>query len=126
MICKLCSHSNAFSGNHKVCGLALQGGETVYIKNGYVEDALCPLHELEKKCPECNGTGWYGDNGPGGPGSMYNREYIPCECKKSAAVWTDSDCPRCGYPFLAKDRHGLYCCFNDCGYVANQSLGGDS
>lgn len=27
-------------------------------------------------CELCNGTGWYGDNGPGIRG---NREYVPCE-----------------------------------------------
>ncbi len=29
-----------------------------------------------KNCELCNGTGWYGDNGPGIRG---NREYVPCE-----------------------------------------------
>ena len=29
------------------------------------------------KCELCNGTGWYGDNGPGIKG---NREYVQCEC----------------------------------------------
>jgi hypothetical protein len=30
-----------------------------------------------KKCEFCNGSGWYGDNGPGIRG---NREYVPCGC----------------------------------------------
>lgn len=29
-----------------------------------------------KDCELCNGSGWYGDNGPGIRG---NREYVPCE-----------------------------------------------
>ena len=29
-------------------------------------------------CEMCNGTGWYGDNGPGIKG---NREYHECECR---------------------------------------------
>ena len=28
------------------------------------------------RCDACNGTGWYGDNGPGIAG---NREYMPCD-----------------------------------------------
>lgn len=31
----------------------------------------------KKDCPECRGTGWYGDNGPGIAG---NREYVRCDC----------------------------------------------
>jgi hypothetical protein len=30
-----------------------------------------------EKCPECEDTGFYGDNGPGTEG---NNEYVPCEC----------------------------------------------
>ena len=31
---------------------------------------------VNKDCELCNGSGWYGDNGPGIRG---NREYVPCE-----------------------------------------------
>ena len=31
---------------------------------------------MNKNCELCNGSGWYGDNGPGRRG---NREYVPCE-----------------------------------------------
>ena len=36
--------------------------------------------KMDKKevCEDCQGTGWYGDQGPGIKG---NREYVPCECK---------------------------------------------
>ena len=30
-------------------------------------------------CPECKGTGWYGDNRPGRKG---NREFQKCECRE--------------------------------------------
>lgn len=31
----------------------------------------------DPNCPDCHGTGWYGDNGPGIKG---NSEWCPCEC----------------------------------------------
>jgi predicted Zn-ribbon and HTH transcriptional regulator len=45
------------------------------------------------KCEDCNGTGWYGDNGPGIAG---NNEYRKCEC----GGWLESrptinKCPSC-------------------------------
>lgn len=39
----MCKWSEAFSGNNRVCGLALQGGETVYIRDFLVDIKLCPL-----------------------------------------------------------------------------------
>lgn len=33
----------------------------------------------DKKCLNCKGTGWYGDNGPGRRG---NSELAPCECTR--------------------------------------------
>ena len=26
------------------------------------------------------------------------------------ADWTGTDCPKCGAPFVAKDKYGTYCC----------------
>jgi len=26
------------------------------------------------------------------------------------AEWVGKDCPECGAPFVARDKHGLYCC----------------
>lgn len=71
-----------------------------------------------ENCELCNGTGWYGDNGPGIIG---NREYVPCEnCNPKAdgdyAVlgdgWRDAnrDCPDDDSPVLvcSKLRDGLF------------------
>lgn len=39
---------------------------------------------IRKDCPECEGTGFYGDNGPGIKG---NREYVECDsCADAARV----------------------------------------
>jgi hypothetical protein len=35
-------------------------------------------------CPECKGTGWYGDNGPGIIG---NSEFVRCECGTGEKCW---------------------------------------
>ena len=32
---------------------------------------------MSEKCEQCNGTGWYGDNGPG---IRINGEYVACDC----------------------------------------------
>jgi len=36
------------------------------------------------------------------------------------AEWVGKDCPECGAPFVARDKHGLYCCV--CTW--NKELGG--
>jgi hypothetical protein len=36
-------------------------------------------------CELCNGTGFYGDNGPGQKG---NREYVQCDCTKTKQMTT--------------------------------------
>ena len=41
------------------------------------------------QCPTCNGTGWYGDNGPGIIG---NAEFVRCDCgtgEKCTCGWHD-------------------------------------
>jgi len=36
------------------------------------------------------------------------------------AEWTDKFCPKCEQGFVAKDKHGLYCCVDECGYDYDQ------
>ena len=36
------------------------------------------------------------------------------------AKWTDKFCPKCEQGFVAKDKHGLYCCVDECGYDYDQ------
>jgi len=50
MNCNKCKWSDAWSGNYRVCGYLLQGGETVYIRNGKIKET-CPL-KLEEKMKE--------------------------------------------------------------------------
>jgi len=49
--------------------------------------------QMEKSKPkcDCNGTGYYGDNGPGQAG---NREYQHCECR-SPPMQIKARCPWC-------------------------------
>ena len=32
------------------------------------------------------------------------------------AKWTDKFCPKCEQGFIARDKHGLYCCVDECGW----------
>ena len=32
------------------------------------------------------------------------------------AEWTGKTCPKCTHYFIAKDKHGFYCCMDDCGW----------
>lgn len=32
------------------------------------------------------------------------------------AEWTGDECPKCKSSFIAKDKHGKYCCLNGCGW----------
>lgn len=43
----------------------------------HTNESVAALSDIE--CEACNGTGFYGDLGPGGARS--NNEYVPCECK---------------------------------------------
>ena len=36
------------------------------------------------------------------------------------AKWTDKFCPKCEQGFVAKDKHGLYCCVDECGWDDSQ------
>ena len=45
MCCYLCKWSGAHSGGKVVCGLALHGGETLFIGDGLtIPDTDCPMH----------------------------------------------------------------------------------
>ena len=37
----------------------------------------------------------------------FKRESAKIEAEE--AEWTFQSCPRCGHPFVAQDKHGLYC-----------------
>ena len=47
--CQECDWSEAFSGNHRVCGYLLQGGETVYIRRIDIKPDFCPIETLPNK-----------------------------------------------------------------------------
>ena len=53
-------------------------------------------------------------------------EQILDQCKdirisaRIEAEWTDKFCPKCEQGFVAKDKHGLYCCVDECGWDDNQ------
>jgi hypothetical protein len=62
-----------------------------YERNAYSALVLDFADELtaildEQTCETCNGTGFYGDNGPG---IMGNVEYQPCECGIENKVYID-------------------------------------
>lgn len=77
MHCKMCSWNDGFSGNSRVCGLALHGGETVHIKKFLVKDELCPLHIAPN-------TPLNGDHGHG------------AACKTCGNITKTAFCPLCG------------------------------
>ena len=33
------------------------------------------------------------------------------------AKWVNIPCPKCRHDFVAKDKYGLYCCVNECGWT---------
>jgi len=53
-------------------------------------------------------------------------EQILDQCKdirisaRIEAKWTDKFCPKCEQGFVAKDKHGLYCCVDECGWDDDQ------
>lgn len=49
MHCDLCGWGDGFSGNARVCGLALRGGEVVFIHDGLVKDRHCPMHSSKPR-----------------------------------------------------------------------------
>ena len=51
---------------------------TEFVKKFWLDKALTELKRIKEaeKCPECDGTGYYGDNGPGIKG---NQEYQECD-----------------------------------------------
>ena len=38
------------------------------------------------------------------------------------AKWTDKFCPKCEQGFVAKDKHGLYCCVDECGWTDENEI----
>ena len=34
--------------------------------------------------------------------------------KENTAEWTFQNCPKCGLPFIARDRFGLFCATGNC------------
>src|SRR5574343_1477547 len=59
-----------------------------------------------ENCELCNGTGWYGDNGPG---IRSNGQYVPCEnCNPKGETISEKKC-RFIAPNMKKNTHCFVC-----------------
>lgn len=38
------------------------------------------------------------------------------------AVWADVDCPKCGGPFVVRDKYGLFCICNTCEWKEREEI----
>jgi len=39
--------------------------------------------------------------------------------------WINKECPKCRTNFVAKDIHGMFCCFDDCGWSEIKQIAED-